>query len=88
MLSRRRPWSCSLALNPKPGETVANSFSTIPKRQKRGKHMDAVGWVHDAGHRARSVKGHQYVTAILLFRGHRIPFGVRLYVKKEACAQT
>lgn len=69
------------SLNPQPGETVEFILDDS-KKQKRGKHMDAVGWVHDASS-GKSVKGHQYLTTILLFRGHRIPFGVSLYVKEE-----
>lgn len=54
------------------------------KKQKRGKVMEAVGWIKDplTGH---SIRGHQYVTAVIRFRGHIIPFGIRLYVKKEDC---
>src|SRR4029450_3824407 len=32
------------------------------------------------------IRGHQYVCGTLLFREHVIPWGIRLYVKKEACA--
>lgn len=80
-LLRQKAMELLAALHPKPGETVALILDDS-KKQKRGKHMEAVGWVHDAT-TGKSVKGHQYVTAILLFRGQRIPFGVRLYVKKE-----
>jgi hypothetical protein len=47
--------------------------------------MDAVGWIHDPT-TGRNMRGHQYVKATLLFRGHRIPWGIRLYVKKEHAA--
>lgn len=80
-LLRRKAMQLLADLHPQPGETVAFILDDS-KKQKRGKHMDAVGWVHDAN-TGTSVKGHQYVTAILLFRGRRIPFGVSLYVKKE-----
>ena len=31
------------------------------------------------------IRGHQYVCAILVYRDHVIPCGIRLYVKKEPC---
>lgn len=80
-LLRRKAMELLMALKPKPGETVELILDDS-KKKKCGKHMDAVGWVHDPV-TGKSVKGHQYVTAILLFRGRRIPFGVSLYVKKE-----
>lgn len=52
------------------------------KMLKRGKQMDAVGYVHDPVS-GRKVLGHQYVTAVIKHNGLVIPFGVRLYVKKE-----
>lgn len=52
------------------------------KNQKRGKTMQAVGWIRDPL-TGRNIRGHQYVTATIRFRGHTIPFGIRLYVKKE-----
>lgn len=55
------------------------------KKMKRGKHIQAVGWIHDPVSR-RSIIGHQYVMATLCVRGYVIPFGVRLYVKKEHCS--
>lgn len=68
-------------LNPKPGETVELILDDSKKR-KRGKAMQAVCWMKDPLSNA-SMRGHQYVTAVLGFRGYTIPFGVRLYVKKE-----
>ena len=54
------------------------------KKDKRGKTMDAAGWVYDpvAG---RAIWGHQYVKATLLVRGITIPFAIRLYVKDKDC---
>jgi SRSO17 transposase len=54
--------------------------------RKRGKQMEGVGYLHDPVH-GGSVLGHQYVTAVIKARGVVIPFGIRLYVKKEL-AQT
>ena len=71
------------ALNPQKGEVVEFILDDS-KTQKRGKVMEAVNWIHDPLS-GRSVKGHQYVTATLRFRGHTIPFGIRLYVKEEDC---
>ena len=46
--------------------------------------MQAVGWIKDPL-TGRTIKGHQYLTATLHFRGYTIPFGIRLYLKKEHC---
>lgn len=50
----------------------------------RDKTMQGVGWIYDPVS-GRNVRGHQYVTAVIEFRGQVIPFGIRLYVKKEQC---
>jgi len=71
------------ALAPQPGETVELILDDSKKR-KRGKAMQAVCWMKDPLTNA-SMRGHQYVTAVLSFRGYTIPWGVRLYVKKEHC---
>ena len=70
-------------LNPQPGEVI-DLILDDSKKQKRGKTMEAVSWIHDPVSK-RSIKGHQYVTALLRFRGHVIPWGIRLYIKKEDC---
>ena len=54
------------------------------KKAKRGKAMDAVAKMKDPTIDAY-IRGHQYVCGILVFRQHVIPYGVRLYVKKEYC---
>jgi len=46
--------------------------------------VEAVGWTHDPLS-GGSMRGHQYVKATLRFRGHTIPLGTRLYIKKEQC---
>ena len=71
-------------LNPEKGDVVELILDDS-KKQKRGKKMEAVSWIHDPVS-GRSIKGHQYVTAVLRFRGHVIPWGVRLYLKKEDAA--
>ena len=46
--------------------------------------MQAVGWIKDPLTN-RTVKGHQFLMATLSFNGYTIPFGIRLYIKKEHC---
>jgi len=70
-------------LAPGKGETIELILDDS-KKQKRGKYMEAVNWLRDPLS-GRSIRGHQYVTATIRFRGHTIPFGIRLYVKKEDC---
>jgi len=72
------------ALAPQPGDTVYLILDDS-KKAKRGKRMDAVSKMKDPTIDA-SIRGHQYVCGTLRFREHVIPWGLRLYVKKEACA--
>lgn len=72
------------ALAPQPGDTVYLILDDS-KKGKRGKRMDAVAKMKDPTTDAY-MRGHQYVCATLLFRQQVIPWGIRLYVKKEACA--
>jgi len=65
-------------------DDVVESIIDDSKNQKRGKAMQAVGWIRDPL-TGRNIRGHQYVTATIRFRGYTIPFGIRLYVKKEDC---
>jgi SRSO17 transposase len=71
------------ALRPGKGETLYLVIDDS-KKAKRGKAMDAVAKMKDPTTEAY-VRGHQYVCAILVCRGQVIPFGIRLYVKKEHC---
>ena len=52
------------------------------RKDKRGKQMEAAGWVHDPISK-KSVWGHQYIKAAILARGITIPFAIRLYVKDK-----
>jgi hypothetical protein len=70
-------------LHPVKGQTVELILDDS-KNQKRGKTMQAVGWIRDPL-TGRNIRGHQYVTAAIRFKGHTIPLGIRLYVKKEDC---
>lgn len=69
------------ALRPQEGEVVYLIVDESTKR-KRGKHMQAVGYVRDPVS-GRKMRGHLYVTAVIKFRDLTIPWGVRIYVKKE-----
>jgi hypothetical protein len=72
------------ALAPQPGDTVSLILDDS-KHAKRGKHMDAIAKMKDPTTEAY-MRGHQYVCGTLLFQQQVIPWGIRLYVKKEACA--
>jgi SRSO17 transposase len=72
------------ALRPGRGETVYLIIDDS-KKAKRGKMMDAIAKMKDPTTEAY-IRGHQYVCAILVYRDHVIPWGIRLYVKKEQCA--
>lgn len=69
------------SLKLKKGETIYLILDDS-KKGKRGKEMDAVGWVHDPISK-KSVWGHQYIKATIYARGITIPFAVRLYVKDK-----
>ena len=71
-------------LRPGKGQVVSLCLDDS-KKDKRGKHMEAVGWLHDPLSGTK-IRGHQYVQAIIRFRGFTIPFGIRLYVKHKDCA--
>jgi hypothetical protein len=71
------------SLRPGNGETIYVIIDDS-KKAKRGKAMDAVAKMKDPTTEAY-IRGHQYVCAILVYRDHVIPFGIRLYVKKAQC---
>ena len=71
------------ALRPGKGETLYLIIDDS-KKAKRGKAMDAIAKMKDPTTDAY-IRGHQYVCAILVYRDHVIPFGIRLYVKKAQC---
>jgi SRSO17 transposase len=71
------------ALHPGKGETIYLILDDS-KKAKRGKAMDAIAKMKDPTIDAY-IRGHQYVCAILVYRDHVIPFGIRLYVKKADC---
>jgi hypothetical protein len=71
------------ALRPGQGETLYLILDDS-KHAKRGKAMEAVAKMKDPTTDAY-IRGHQYVCAILVYRDHVLPFGIRLYVKKADC---
>jgi SRSO17 transposase len=71
------------SLRPSTGETLYLVIDDS-KKAKRGKAMDAVAKMKDPTTDAY-IRGHQYVCAILVYRDHVIPLGIRLYVKKTQC---
>jgi SRSO17 transposase len=71
------------ALHPRKDETLYLVIDDS-KTAKRGIHMDAVAKMKDPVTEGYS-QGHQYVCAIVRFRDHVIPYGIRLYVKREHC---
>jgi hypothetical protein len=54
------------------------------KHATRGKAMDAVAKMQGPT-TAAYLRGHQYGCAILVYRDHVLPLGIRLYVKKTPC---
>lgn len=52
------------------------------KNGKRGKLMEALGFIHDST-KNKVIWGHDAVFIAILFRGYIIPLGVRLWIKKE-----
>ncbi len=80
---RAKAYEMVKMLKPKSNETILLILDDS-KKHKRGKAMQAVGWVKDPLS-GKTMRGHQYVTATLWFRGYTIPFGIRLYIKKEDC---
>ena len=62
----------------------APALNQAEELMQQGKAKEAVNWMHDPLS-GKSIRGHQYVTATIRWRGHTIPFGIRLYIKKEDC---
>jgi SRSO17 transposase len=81
---RQKAQELLCALRPGKGETIYLIIDDS-KTAKRGRAMDAIAKMKDPTTDAY-IRGHQYVCGTLLFRQHVIPWGIRLYVKKEACA--
>ncbi len=69
------------ALHPKPGEAIYLVIDDS-KTAKRGQCMDVVSKMKDPV-TDTYIQGHQYVCAILVYRDHVIPWGLRLYAKPQ-----
>jgi SRSO17 transposase len=69
------------ALHPRKGEPLYLLIDDSQKG-KRGRHMAAVAKMKDPTTQAYR-RGHQDVCAILVFRDHVMPWGIRLYVTAE-----
>jgi SRSO17 transposase len=82
---RSKAYELLLALHPQPGEIIELIIDDS-KKAKRGKDMDAVGYLRDPL-TGKISRGHQYVKALIRFRGYNIPWGIRLYVKEEDCPE-
>jgi len=82
-LLRKKACELLARLKPRKGEIIYLIIDDS-RKEKRGKEMDAVSYIYDPVTQ-RKILGHQYVKAKLKFRGHVIPLGIRLYVKKEDC---
>jgi SRSO17 transposase len=72
------------ALQLQPGDTVSLLLDDS-KKAKRGMAMDAIAKMKAPVLEAY-LWGHQDVCALLVYRDHVIPCGIRLYVKREQCA--
>jgi hypothetical protein len=89
-------WDAPAALRAKAMELLAKVLAQAPRRttiymviddskkSKRGKKMEAVGFLHDST-TGRTIKGHNFIQANLEVNGVTIPWGVHLYAKKEDC---
>jgi hypothetical protein len=51
-------------------------------RRKRGRHMDALGFIREAG-TPGCIPGHKYLLVLLRFRGVILPWAVDLYIPKK-----
>lgn len=80
-LLRQKAYDLLKRLDPKPGESI-DLILDDSKKAKRGKSMDAVGWLFDPVAN-KSIQGQNYLVAVLRFRGFLIPFAAEIYVKKE-----
>ena len=84
-LLRKKAYELLARLKPRKGEVVYLIIDDS-KKQKRGKDMEGVSTFYDPSTDSYFL-AHKFVKATLKFRGHVIPFGIRLYVKKEECPE-
>jgi SRSO17 transposase len=81
---RQKTMELLTALKPRRGERLYLLIDDS-KKGKRGRHMQAVSKMKDPLSGAY-MQGHQYVTALIVFRGYVFPWGISLYVPKDQCA--
>lgn len=81
----KKAYELLYALRPQEGETIYLIVDDS-KKGKRRKKMEAAGWVYDPL-TGKKIWGHQYIKTTIFFRGYTIPFGIRLYVKKEKSSE-
>ncbi|MGQ9617231.1 MAG: hypothetical protein ACUVWJ_12625 [Spirochaetota bacterium] len=83
----KKDYELLYALRSQEGETIyIYLIVDNSKKDKRGKKIEATGWVYDPL-TGKQIWGHHYVKATILFRGYTIPFGIILYVKKEKSSE-
>ena len=70
-----------MQMDPKKGERLEILIDGTGKR-KRGKTMDAVGYIREAG-TPGVIPGHKYLKTALRFRGVIIPWAIDIYVPKK-----
>lgn len=68
-------------LDLKPGETIEVILDGTQKA-KRGSHMDALGWICEAGTKEWR-KGHRILVCYLRIRGLMLPWAVDLYLSEK-----
>jgi hypothetical protein len=68
-------------MKPKKGERLEILIDGSSKR-KRGQHMDALGYIHEAG-TPGFIPGHKYLLVLLRFRGVILPWAVDLYIPEK-----
>jgi SRSO17 transposase len=84
-LLRKKAYELLARLKPRKGDIIYLIIDDS-KKQKRGKDMEGVSIFYDSSTDSYFL-AHKFVKATLKFRGHVIPFAIRLYVKKEECPQ-
>ena len=52
------------------------------KKKKTGKYVEGAGKIFDPVTKTY-MKGHQFLTATIYYRGYTIPYAIKLYLKKD-----
>ncbi len=56
------------------------------KKKKTGKHVQGAGKIYDPVSKTY-IKGHQFLAATIYYKGHTIPYLIKLYLKKEVAKE-